>query len=184
MKKIALYTYLPLRYQIKGQRRMTSANDVRFEENDLARHIVDFKDGRNYAKRWAAKVVCKALSNMNLTNTILICIPASSHHANVRRYKKFSQMVCQALNMVNGFDWVQVNGKRQKAHTNHVHALSENMGEYVTFTQSLAGKKVLVFDDITTTSKTADAFIAYLTNMGAEVKMAFFLAKTKNYKFN
>ena len=86
--------------------------------------------------------------------------------------------------MVNGFDFIQVNGKRKKAHIDHVHELNENMDDFVQITQNLKGKKVMVFDDITTTSKTADAFINYLTALGAEVKMAFFLAKTKNYKFN
>lgn len=173
-----------MRYQIKKQRRMTSANDFRFEEIELQRHITDFKDGRNYAKRWAAQVVCNALSDIDLSDTILFCIPASSHHSNVRRYKKFSQMVCQTLNMVNGFDFIQVNGKRKKAHIDHVHDLEEKMNDLVQITQNLKGKKVMVFDDITTTSKTADAFIDYLTALGAEVRMAFFLAKTKNYKFN
>ena len=44
------------------------------------------------------------------------------------------------------------------------------------------GKNVIVIDDITTTGKTADAFIDRMVSAGANVRMAFFLAKTKYFK--
>ena len=41
------------------------------------------------------------------------------------------------------------------------------------------GKKVLVFDDICTSGKTSQNFIEQMEKAGAKVKMAMFLAKTK-----
>jgi len=43
------------------------------------------------------------------------------------------------------------------------------------------GKDVIVIDDITT-GKTATAFIDRMVSAGANVRMAFFLAKTKYFK--
>jgi adenine/guanine phosphoribosyltransferase-like PRPP-binding protein len=39
-----------------------------------------------------------------------------------------------------------------------------------------------VVDDITTTGRTANAFIERMESAGAHVRMAMFLAKTRNFK--
>ena len=80
MLKIALLDYVPQRY-------MRKAN---FETQETDRFLLGFKAGQRFATHWATKLVSKALSQMDLTNTIIVCIPASCKRTNDRRYKRFS----------------------------------------------------------------------------------------------
>ena len=171
MVKFALFDYVPQRY-------MKSAS---FEDVVRNRKILDFKDGKSYAVNWAAKVISSSLSLMDLSNTVVVCIPACCKRTNDRRFKKFSAMMCERLGSVNGFDYVQVVNKRRKVHIDHVHDIAD--GEFVQINKKyFSGKDVIVVDDIVTSCKTADAFIDMMKLAGANVKMAVFLAKTKSYK--
>lgn len=173
MVKFALYDYIPERYLKRAS----------FEDMETHRRILDFKDGRNYAVRWAAREIGNALSSMEMSRTVLVCIPASCKRTNDRRYKKFSSMVCERLGCENGFDYVQVVGKRRKVHVSHVHELAAD--GFVQIDESrLAGKTVVLVDDIVTSCKTADAFIDKMSLAGANVLMTIFLAKTKSYRRN
>ena len=171
MIRFALYDYIPQRY----------LNRATFEEIDLHRRILDFKDGKGYATRWAAKKIGCALSDMDLSDTYIVCIPA-----------------CEWCGAKNGFDIVQVFGHRQKAHINHVYELMEQREQRQTclnFAESrrkkrvyqladnaddfihindtfFKGKNIIVVDDIVTTGKTANAFIDRMVSAGANVKMA------------
>lgn len=76
-------------------------------------------------------------------------------------------------------------GKREKTHICKTHALAENIDQFIEIDETkLIGKNVVVFDDITTSCKTANAFIERLQKAGANVRMALFLAKTFSYKYN
>ena len=175
MIKFAIHQYLPKRYLKRAS----------FEDIDRHRQILDFKDGKSYATAWAAREICHALSGMDLTDTIIVCIPASCKRTNNRRFKNFSSIICERTGAVNGFDHVQVMGHRRKAHTDHVHELADNANEFIHVDENFFhGRKVVVVDDIVTTCKTANAFIDRMTTAGANVKMAIFLARTKNYKRN
>lgn len=169
MVKYALFSYVPERYLKKAS----------FEDMDRHRMIIDFKSGRRYAVKWAARAISNALSPMDMSQTVMVCIPASCKRTNDRRYKQFSAMVCEQLGCENGFDYVQVVGKRRKAHINHVHELAESVQIDET---RLAGKTVVLFDDIVTSCKTANAFIDKIIMAGANVRMAIFLAKTKSFR--
>ena len=174
MLKYALYDYLPQRYLKRAS----------FEQIDLDRRILDFKSGRRYATEWAARKIAGTLSLMDFSNTIVVCIPASCSRTNNIRYKHFSEVLSERLGAVNGFGHVVVTGHRQKAHISHVHELADGANEcYHIDEDFFRGKQVLVVDDITTTGKTANAFIERMESAGAHVRMALFLAKTKNYKY-
>ena len=158
MIRYALYDYLPQRYLKRAS----------FEQIDLDRRILDFKNGRGYATRWAAREMARCLSLMDLHNTVIVCIPASCK---------------RTLGAVNGFGHIIVNGHRQKVHISHVHELADGANEcYHIDEDFFRGKSVLVVDDITTTGKTANAFIERMESAGAHVRMAMFLAKTHNFK--
>ena len=171
--KHACFSYLPQRYHKRAS----------FEEIDLAYKIQAFKSGRLYAKRWAANVVCDTLSLIDMSDTIFLCIPASCQHTHARRFKKFSDMVCQQTHAENGYDYIHVIGKRTKAHISKTHDLAEDPDQYVKIdADKIAGRNVVLFDDITTSCKTADAFIKRIQQAGANVRLAIFLARTKSYK--
>ena len=171
MVKFALFDYVPQRYLKRAS----------FEDFDRHRRILDFKAGKHYAIAWAAREVSKALSLMDLSRTVVVCIPACCKRTNDRRFRKFSSMVCEQLGSENGFDYVQVVEKRRKAHIDHVHCLGENGFLHID-KDRLADKDVVVADDIVTTCQTADTFIDMMVTAGAKVRMAVFLAKTKNYR--
>ena len=169
MLKYALLDYVPQRY-------MRKAN---FETQETDRHILDFKQGYGYATKWASRLVGKALSSMDLKDTIIVCIPASCKRTNDRRYKNFSASVCAMCGAINGFEHVQVVGKREKVHISHKHQQEDNVKIDADFFQ---GRRVIVVDDICTTCHTANAFIERMQAAGADVRLALFLAKTKNYR--
>jgi phosphoribosylpyrophosphate synthetase len=100
-----------------------------------------------------------------------------------RRFKEFSNIICERTGAVNGFSHVQVFGHRRKAHIDHVHELADNAEEYIHVDGDFfRGRKVIVLDDIVTTCKTANAFIDRMASAGADVSMVLFLAKTKQFK--
>lgn len=170
--QFALFDYIPKRYLRRAS----------FEQQDISRMIIGFKDGRNVYTRWAAHEVCRALRLTDLTDTVLVCIPASTKCSHVRRWKRFSQLVCRQAGMLNGFDRIEISGSRKRAHVTGDYELCTNIKHYVHIDANFfRGKKVLVIDDIFTTGQSSRAFIGAMQAVGADVRMALFLAKTKQF---
>ena len=167
MLKYALYDYIPRRRQSRAS----------FEQQETCRRILDFKDGRTYAKQWAAEEIARALAAAELTEVVIVCVPASCQRTYVRRYKKFSQMLCASCGAADGFNCIEVIGHRKKAHRGAPR--DERLVQNVVISNSLRGRKVLVIDDIYTTGTTSSAFIQELTGAGATVCGAVFLGKTR-----
>ncbi|MCR4852479.1 MAG: phosphoribosyltransferase [Prevotella sp.] len=172
MIKFAFYTYLPNRLLRKAT----------FEEQMTHNFILDFKDGRNYAKQKAARIVGNAISFKNSNDVVFCCIPASSAYATARRYKKFSAMVCELCGADNAFDHVHVYGKKTKKHNSREHIVSDFADYNVVIDEDyFKGKRVVIFDDLVTTSETADRFKERIELAGGKVIGALFLAHTKRY---
>ena len=173
MFKFALLDYCPQRYLHRAS----------FEQQMANHMILGFKDGRNVYTRWAAKLFSQALAFMDLSDTVIVCIPASTRFSHVRRWKMFSELLCRRSGAVNGFDRVQVSGSRKRTHVTGDCELATNIKHYVRIdAEWFRGRKVLVIDDIYTTGHSSDAFIAAIEASGATVTMAVFLARTKGYK--
>ena len=137
MLKYALFDYIP-------KRKMRKAT---FEQQDTTRRVLDFKAGKAYATRWAAREMARAIRHNDLSDTIIVCIPASCRRTNVRRYKQFMEELCELTGAINGFDLVQPTGKRRKAHIDHVHEIADGASECIHINDNeLRGKKVLVVD--------------------------------------
>jgi hypothetical protein len=66
MLKYALFDYIP-------KRKMRRAT---FEQQDTTRKVLDFKAGKSYATSWAARQIARAIRHNDLSDTIIICIPA------------------------------------------------------------------------------------------------------------
>lgn len=173
MLKYALFGYVPERKLIKAS----------FELQDLHRMILEFKDGKNVYTRWAARQFARALAAMNLSETVIVCIPASTRCAHIRRWKRFSKLLCQMTGAINGFDRIQVYGSRKRAHVTGDYELATNIKHYMHIdAEYFRNRKVLVIDDICTTGQSSDAFIDAMRASGATVTMAMFLAKTKRHR--
>ena len=158
MLKYAIMQYTPQRYMRKAD----------FDTQEDMRHLLDFKQGRRYATKWAADLVARTLAPMDLTNTIIVCIPASCEQTNKRRYKRFSASVCAKCKAINGFEHIQVVGKREKVHISRRHDQESNVQ---IDTDYFNGKRVLLIDDICTICATANAFIKQMQAAGADVRM-------------
>lgn len=169
MIKYALLSYLPKRY----------LGHATFEQQEDDRHILDFKSGRKWAVEWASRLFIKALSLMDLSDTVIVCIPASCQHSYTRRFRRFSENVCAMTGAVNGFDHIKVIGKREKFHICGEHAAEDNVWIDADF---FHGKRILLIDDICTTGRTSDDFREKLEQAGAHIRMAMFLAKTRQFK--
>lgn len=172
MIKFALLDYLPQRMLHRSS----------FEQQLADHMILGFKDGRNVYTRWAARLFARALSAMDLSDTVIVCIPASTRYSNVRRWKRFSDILCRLTGAIDGFDRIQVSGSRKRAHITGDYELATNIKHYVHIdAEYFRGRKVLVIDDIYTTGQSSAAFIAAMQAAGATVTMAMFLAKTRRY---
>ena len=168
--KYALYDYVPQRF----------LGRVSFEQKILNMMILGFKDGRNVYSRIFARQMARALSEIDMSDVVVVCVPASTRYSHVRRWKQFSAMLCRLTGAVDGFDRVQVSGSRKRAHLTGECELAKNIKHYVHIDADFfRGKKVLVIDDIYTTGQSSTAFIGAMQAAGASVVMAMFLAKTR-----
>jgi len=172
MFQTALLDYYPKRYLRRAC----------FEQKDANRMILGFKDGRNVYSRWAARMFSRALAATDMSEVTVVCIPASTRCAHVRRWKRFSSELCRLTGAVNGFDRIQVSGARKRAHVTGDYELCTNIKHYVHIDADFfRNRKVLVIDDIYTTGQSSSAFIDAMRAAGADVLMALFLAKTKRF---
>ena len=168
----ALYSYIPRRKQRKAS----------FEEKDVCRKIIGFKNGRNVYTRWAAIGMAKVLTGVDLSDICIVCIPASTHAAHVRRWKRFCNILCSVTGAQNGFEHVNVFGNRKRAHVTHCYELATNIKHYVDIDKEFfKGRKVIVIDDIYTTGQSSRAFVEAMQRHGAIVVGTLFLAKTRCY---
>ncbi len=172
MLQYALFDYIPQRFLHRAT----------FEQQDISRMIIGFKDGRNVYSSWAAQLFAGALAATDLTEVVIVCIPASTRTAHVRRWKRFASELCRLTGAVDGFNHVQVSGSRKRAHITREYELHTNIKRYVHIdTDYFCGKKVLVIDDIYTTGQSSRAFISAMQSVGAHVMGAMFLGRTKRF---
>lgn len=78
--------------------------------------------------------------------------------------------------------YVTIIGEKQPLHTSAFHFVCEDNYEVRVSADYFRGRKVIVFDDLITTGRTARKFAAQLTAAGAEVIGGLFLAETFKVK--
>lgn len=172
MMKFAIHSYIPKRF----------LNRCTFREQDISRMIIGFKDGRNVYTRWAVREFSNALTGIDLSDTVIVCVPASTQCAHIRRWKRFSQLLCSRTGAIDGFSHIKVLGNRKRAHITKEYELATDIKHLLSFdAEFFRGRNVLVIDDIYTTGRSANAFIYAVEAAGANVRMALFLGKTRNF---
>ena len=143
--------------------------------HEFARQFVlNFKDGNAEDASWAAKLICLYLKSIGLYGQeyTFMTVPASSQVKQYVRYENFMEEVCNTSKMNNGYDLVNVTEERKAVHKGG----SRNLQNYI-INENVAGKKVVLFDDVYTTGKSWTTFAYKLESMGAEVVQGVFLAE-------
>ena len=142
--------------------------------------IWNFKDGKKWATKKGAKMVAQALSTYKLDNVVFMCIPAACQRTYVRRCRDFSSYVCSMCGAIDGFNYVNIIGRRTKKHISQCHEANEQTNLAID-EDMIKGKKIILFDDVVTTGATCQEFKERLEKLGAEVVLAIFLGKTKHF---
>lgn len=140
----------------------------------LRQEIWDFKAGKN--QYWIRKVIEKTIRDTfdHPEELTLVCMPASNTVDHIKRFKRFSQDLCQALGMSNGFDHLQIIKGHTKTHLGG--DLSD--GEWGVDRGFFEGKKVILFDDVITKGDHMRFFGGELEKFGATVVGGIFLGHT------
>lgn len=156
------------------------------EEGEKARKLIyDFKDGREDADIKAADMTAsflvEQLGEEQLSDLMLVCIPASTEEKNEIRYKRFCERVSELTGMENGYSCIRVEGERLAVHERR-RKKSITRSQVIMFDAvMLQGKKVVVFDDVITSGKSFSLFAEMLEAYGAEIVGGMFLGKTQYY---
>ena len=174
MKTRHFFEYLPKRY------------DIRSERDQQVRNLVyGFKSGKSAACTFAAQAVSNFFVRSygdRCNEYTLVCVPSSSNSAYRRRFSRFAAMVSDLCGVADAMTYVTIIGEKQPLHTSSCHFVCEDNYEVRVSADYFRGRKVIIFDDLITTGRTARTFAAQLTAAGAEVIGGLFLAETFKVK--
>ncbi len=160
------FPYYPTRFEVS-------------EELDEVRKIIwGFKDG--HFSKDISKMFIQDLSHLQLNEPIsnwwLCVIPASTKQKTENRFKLFCETFCNSTQVNNGFNFISNMGDREAKHlaeernaVNIIDSIDIN---------NVAGKRILLFDDIYTTGKSFLRVARKLKAMGAIDVKGIFLGKT------
>lgn len=139
-------------------------------------YVYKFKNGDSKIAFETSKNIKEGLiaNNFNLTNFILITIPASSKDSTLSRLYIFSKYLSSILKIVDGFDVIKTSD-----HSPFRGAYGIDKTQFLTFnSEKYKGKNVLLFDDLITTGETFGQISTKILNTGAISVTGVFLAQT------
>lgn len=153
----------------------TFVPDVTAESRRIREDILHFKDGVMPA--WLLEQLVAQLRQGadDLKDLTLVCIPASTRDANRRRFMVFSEQLCRATGMTNGFQYVSIVREKIPSHRG-----GRELGSYAYDQTFFNGRRVLLFDDVLTRGLSSGQVIRELQACGAKVEACLFIAKTYN----
>ena len=109
-----------------------------------------------------------------MRNMVLCVIPASTQYKNDCRYRTLCSKIAEKFPITNGYNYITIaydrNDSREQKSTNTITNL--------TFSSSVSGKRVILFDDITTRGTSFIQVANQLKARGAVEVYGFFLGKT------
>lgn len=161
-----LKDYLPVRYQANAQQLADRQTCYNFKDGNINDEV---KSG------FLNKI--QEITNGEKTGWAICFIPASTKSKTQTRYKKLAEAI-QASGYMVAIDAIY-NEHDHKA--GHLTGKTGNPIEGFGFnTSGIAGKKIIVIDDIITRGKTFQIVAEKLMAMGATTVTGLFLAKTIN----
>lgn len=155
------------------------------EEEKIQQLVWDFKDSFNNVSAAhhrrvedaVANDICEVVKNtfgVHSEKLTLICLPASTKANYDRRFKSFSEKLCSASGMKNGFDCVKYT---KDGMPKHLGGMDSPIVEFDA--SKLSGSAVVLFDDIYTSGKTAALYRNVLEELGATVLGIMTIGRTK-----
>lgn len=166
----SLYNYYPTKYQ--GS--LTSLDEK------VRRLIWNFKSSSYESHESSVEAVLSAVKSLlnyefeELTECLtLFCVPASTERKYRIRYHDFSDLLCRALSMRNGFCDVTYLSDGSAKHLGGQEQPDIDIASY-----SFKNRFVILFDDVMTTGHTLCKYARLLREKGAIVIAAVTLGKT------
>ena len=104
-----------------------------------------------------------------------VCLTASTQQKTEARYKEFSEIICNDLNMGNAFSYIRVIEDGNSKHDGGTGTRRVTYDNYF-----FRGKYVVLFDDVRTTGISLEREKQILEELGAKVICAITIAQTKH----
>lgn len=150
----------------------------RLSKQDYAHQqmILNFKNGEQYeAVELMKDFITGHLFPGIRVGWILCVIPASTRWKNEKRYRDFCEEVAKETGVINGYSLIV----RERDRSNTRGGKQEDTLEGLRINDSaFVGKRVILFDDVTTTGRSFVQLADNLMDAGATKVVGFFLGKT------
>lgn len=142
------------------------------------RAVWNFKDGSySYGLNRLADFLDGNFTREEMKNVVVCVIPASTQYKNDIRYKTMCAKIAEKLPVINGYNYITINTDRSDSRTQK----SSDTVWNLSFSSSVRGKTVVLFDDITTRGTSFIQVANKLKEVGASNVHGFFLGKTLSY---
>ena len=147
------------------------------QESDR-RAVWNFKDGSyTYGLNRLADFLDGNFTKEEMKNVVVCVIPASTQYKNDIRYKTMCSKIAERFPVINGYNYITINSDRSDSRTQK----SSDTVWNLSFSSSVRGKTVVLFDDITTRGTSFIQVANKLKEAGASTVHGFFLGKTLSY---
>jgi predicted amidophosphoribosyltransferase len=142
------------------------------------RAVWNFKDGSySYGLNRLADFLDGNFTKEEMKNVVVCVIPASTQYKNDLRYKTMCAKIAEKFPVINGYNYITINTDRSDSRTQK----SSDTVWNLSFSSSVRGKTVVLFDDITTRGTSFIQVANKLKEAGASNVHGFFLGKTLSY---
>lgn len=142
------------------------------------RAVWNFKDGSySYGLNRLADFLDGNYTKEEMKNVVVCVIPASTQYKNDIRYKTMCAKIAEKFPVINGYNYITINTDRSDSRTQK----SSDTVWNLSFSSSVRGKTVVLFDDITTRGTSFIQVANKLKEAGASNVHGFFLGKTLSY---
>lgn len=121
------------------------------------------------------KRVLRRYFGSKVSKLTLVCIPSSKRIVSERRYKDFSEQLCNETGITNGYSHVHIAEEGDAAHLGGV-----VQAQFSVDGSFFKDKYVILFDDVITSGRSMERFKRLLESAGANVIGGLSIGKTKH----